>query len=269
MRLLCPTLMMILCFSSVSVAESPQKEISDFPVGKWVSLFNGKDLTGWTPKIRYHEAGENFGNTFRVVDGNLSVRYDEESYPEFNSTYGHLFYNVPFSNYKFRCEYRFVGEQCNGGAGWALRNSGVMVHGQTAESMGVDQEFPASIEVQLLGGPDKGKRTTGNLCTPSTNVVMKGELFRPHCINSSSETYPGEQWVTCEIEVNGNGTVKHLINGDVVLEYEKSQLDDKDGIGKALAEKAGTLMLSGGTISLQSESHPCDFRNIEIMVLED
>lgn len=139
--------------------------------GKWIQLFNGKDLKDWTPKIRYHEVGENFNNTFRVVDGLLTVSYDQ--YDEFNETFGHLFYKNTFSNYRLRIEYRFIGEQCKGGPGWAFRNSGAMLHGQSPETMKKDQDFPASIEAQLLGGKGKGKRTTSNLCTPGTHVVMK------------------------------------------------------------------------------------------------
>ena len=234
--------------------------------GKWQQLFNGKDMEGWTPKIRYHEAGENFKNTFRVEDGLLKVRYDQ--YDEFNETFGHLFYKDSFSHYRFRVEYRFVGEQCKGGPGWAFRNSGVMIHGEDVGMMTKDQEFPVSIEVQLLGGDGKKKRTTSNLCTPGTNVVKGGKLFKPHCTGSSSETYHGDQWVTAEIEVRGNKVVKHILDGKTVLEYTEPQLDDSDAHAKELAEKAGTKMLSKGTISLQSESHPCDFRKVEIMVLQ-
>ena len=233
--------------------------------GEWRQLFNGKDLEGWTPKIRYHDLGENYANTFRVEDGLLKVRYD--GYDEFKETFGHLFYNESFSHYRFRVEYRFVGEQCEGGPKWAIRNSGVMVHGEKPERMTKDQDFPTSIEVQLLGGYDGKPRTTSNLCTPGTNVVKGGKLFKPHCTSSTSKTYAGEQWVTAEIEVRGNKIVKHILEGETVLEYTKPQLDNRDPHASQLAKEAGTIMLSGGTISLQSESHPCDFRKVEIMVL--
>ena len=234
--------------------------------GEWIQLFNGKNLDGWTPKIRYHELGDNFANTFRVEDGLLKVGY--EGYDEFNQTFGHLFYKDEFSHYKIRVEYRFVGEQCKGGPGWALRNSGIMVHGEKPETMTKDQDFPVSIEVQLLGGDGQSERTTSNLCTPGTNVVKDGQLFKPHCTSSSSKTYHGEQWVTAEVEVNGNGVIKHIIDGDTVLEYSKPQLDERDDHAKELAEKGGTVMLSGGTISLQSESHPVHFRKVELMPLK-
>jgi hypothetical protein len=155
-----------------------------------------------------------------------------------------------------RLEYRFVGEQCPGGPGWAFRNSGIMAHGQSPESMKKDQDFPDSIEVQLLGGNGKDERSTGNLCTPGTHVVIDGKLVTQHCISSSSKTYHGDQWVTIELEVHGNSVIKHIIDGEVVMEYEKPQLDD------------GT-MLSEGSISLQAESHPVEFRKVEILLLEE
>jgi len=222
--------------------------------GKWIQLFNSKDLTGWTPKIKGCDLGENYKNTFRVVDGLLTVSYDQ--YEKFDNRFGHLFYEKPFSaDYRLRVEYRFVGEQVPGGPGWAWRNNGIMIHGQTAESMKKDQSFPNSIEVQLLGGKEKGERPTANLCTPGTHVVMKDKLTKQHCINSSSKTYRGDQWVTVELEVRGN-TIKHICDGEVILQYTDPQLDDG-------------AKLTGGTISLQAESHPCQFRKVELMKLGD
>jgi hypothetical protein len=228
----------------------------------WIPLFNGQDLTGWTPKIRGYPAGENFANTFRVEGGALVVRYD--GYDSFNERFGHLFYETPYSHYRLRVEYRFVGAQCPGGPGWAVRNSGVMIHGESPQTMALDQDFPASIEVQLLGGNGTDPRTTANLCTPGTNVVMDGELVLRHCTSSRSQTYHGDQWVTCEIEVRGNKIIRHLIEGEVVLEYHQPQLDNRDDHARTLA-KDGDLMLGGGTISLQSESHPVEFRKVELL----
>ncbi|WP_145351510.1 methionine-R-sulfoxide reductase [Roseimaritima multifibrata] len=252
--------------ATLSAADTSASDSKEKASGEWVSLFNGKDLTGWTPKIRFHKTGENFANTFRVEDGLLKVRYD--GYDQFDETFGHLFYETPYSHYRFRVEYRFVGDQCPGGPGWALRNSGVMIHGESPDTMAVDQDFPASIEVQLLGGDGTRYRTTSNLCTPGTNVEMDGKLIQAHCTSSKSKTYHGEQWVTAEIEVRGNEVITHILNGKPVLEYNKPQYDPRDAHAKELATAAGGLMLSGGTISLQSESHPCDFRKVEIMVLD-
>ncbi len=233
---------------------------------KWTPLFNGKDLTGWTPKIRGYALGENPGNTFRVEDGAICVRYD--GFEKFDNHFGHLFYKEPYSNYVIRVEYRFVGKQLPDGPGWALRNSGVMIHCQPPESMRKEQDFPVSIEVQLLGGDGSTPRSTANLCTPGTHVVMNGKLHTVHCTDSRSKTFHGEQWVTAEVEVHGNGQIIHRVNGETVLEYEKPLYDPSDEDAKALMLKAGSPMISSGYISLQSESHPVEFRKVEIRRLD-
>jgi hypothetical protein len=237
------------------------------PAAGWEPLFNGKDLAGWTPKIKGHPLGANHNDTFRVADGCIQVRYDK--YQKFDETFGHLFYKEPFGKYRIRVEYRFVGDQCPGGPGWATRNSGVMLHCQSPETMAVGQDFPVSIEVQFLGGLGKGKRSTANLCTPGTHVVYKGKLHTPHCTNSQSDTFNGDQWVTVEAEVLGDGTITHFVNGVAVMEYEQPQLDPADKDGKALIEKAGGVkLLTQGYIALQAESHPCDYRKVEVKRLK-
>ncbi|MFT4511369.1 MAG: hypothetical protein ACI91B_000044 [Planctomycetota bacterium] len=240
-------------------AAAPQQQ-------KWKQLFNGKDLTGWTPKIVGYDLGENFGDTFRVVDGLLTVSY--EHYDAFNGRFGHLFYKDEFASYRLRVEYRFVGPQVKGGPGWAFRNSGLMIHGQPAASMGKKQNFPASIEVQLLGGREEGKRPSLNLCTPGTHVVRDNSLWTRHCLDSESKTYRGDVWVTAEVEVRGD-TIRHLADGHTVLAYEQPQLDPRDGDAKKLLADGRDKMLKRGTISLQSESHSIQFRSVEIMELKE
>ena len=254
-----------LCFVAVLVFLPAAAAVAEEP-SEWIPLFNGKSLDGWTPKITKHEVGENYADTFRVVDGLLTVGYDK--YQNFDEQFGHLFYNQEFSNYRMRLEYRFVGDQVAGGPTWAIRNSGIMIPGQSPQSMSKDQKFPVSIEVQLLGGNGVDNRHTGNLCTPGTNVVMDGKLVTRHCTDSSSKTYHGDQWVQAEIEVRGNRVIKHLINGDEVLSYQKPQMDSRDKDAQKLVRN-GELMLSGGTISLQSESHPVQFRKVELMPLTE
>ena len=232
---------------------------------EWVPLFNGKDLAGWTPKITGFALGENHADTFRVEDGLLKVRYDQ--YKSFDGKFGHLFYKDKFSHYVARIEYRFVGDQCPGGPGWAVRNSGLMFHCQDPKTMRKEQEFPVSIEAQFLGGPEKGERTTNNLCTPGTNVVMGGELITRHCTNSESKTYRGDGWVTVEIEVRGAGKVTHRVEGETVLEYEQPQYDPRDADGAKLI-KDKKLLIEEGYLSLQAESHPVDFRKVDIKVLK-
>jgi hypothetical protein len=231
----------------------------------WIALFDGKSLAGWTAKIVGHEAGVDFAETFRVRDGLLEVVYD--GYKSFDGRFGHLFHDVPCKDYRLRVEYRFVGEQVPGGPEWAWRNSGVMIHGQSAQSMRKDQDFPVSIEVQLLGGDGTHERHTANLCTPGTNVVMQGELVTRHCTDSTSSTFHGDGWVTVEIEVHGSALVRHWVDGKIVLEYAAPQLDERDADARAMLEAGAPKLLDHGTVSLQSESHPIQFRKVELLPL--
>jgi len=252
----------------IAPARLPSQECArkdDPDKDKWITLFNGKNLDGWTPKIKGFKAGVNHADTFRVEDGLLKVAYDK--YKSFDGKFGHLFYKDKFSRYVLRIEYRFVGDQAKGGPGWALRNSGVMFHCQSPQSMRLAQDFPVSIEAQFLGGAGKGERPTGSVCTPGTNIVMKDKLITQHCVNSKSKTFHGDAWVTAEIEVHGGGKVKHIINGETVIEYDQPQLDPKDADGAKLI-KDGKVLLEEGYIALQAESHPVEFRKVEIRILK-
>jgi hypothetical protein len=250
-------------FSLLSVDAFAQKK---FRVGKWVSLFNGVDTKDWTVKIHHHETGENFGNTFRVEDSVIKVRYDQ--YGDFNDQFAHLYYNKVFSYYHLKLEYRFVGELQKGAPSYTLRNSGVMFHSQDPRTMLKEQDWPISVEMQFLGGLGDGKeRTTGNMCSPGTDVVYNGKIDPRHCINSKSKTYDGDQWVKAELIVLGDSLVTHIINGDTVLQYTKPQVGG--GVANRFDPKYkvdGTL-LKQGFIALQSEGQPVDFWNIEIKVL--
>jgi hypothetical protein len=233
---------------------------------EWIPLFNGESLDGWVPKIAGFEVGDNHADTFRAEDGVLKVRYDKYE-GDFNRRFGHLFTEKLYSYYRIRLEYRFLGEQVPGGPDWAFRNSGIMVHGQPVETMQKDQDFPISIEVQLLGGRGEGERTTGNLCTPGTNVVFEGKLDTRHCISSSSKTFHGDQWVKAEAVVHGASVVRHLINGEEVLRYEMSQMGGGNVADHDPSVWKDGQLIEEGSISLQAESHPLEFRNVELLPL--
>lgn len=250
----------IISFILFSCAQDQKKS-------EWVQLFNGKDLEGWQVKIRGHALNENPNNTFYVEDGKLKVQYHPDS--SFNEKFGHIFYKTPYSHYLIGVEYRFVGNQAKNGPEWAFRNSGIMIHCQAPETMLKDQDFPISIEVQLLGGDSTGERSTCNLCTPGTNVVMNGQLVTTHCINSSSPTYRGDQWVRAEVLVLGDSVIKHMVNGDTVLVYNKPQIGDGVVSNYDPQIKIDGKLLSSGYISLQSESHPVEFRKVEIKDLSN
>lgn len=233
----------------------------------WIQLFNGEDLNDWIVKIHHHEVGENFGNTFRVEEGILKVRYDK--YGDFNDQFGHLYYKQPFSHYHLVLEYRFVGELQQGAPDYTLRNSGVMFHSQDPRTMPKEQDWPISVEMQFLGGLGDGKpRPTGNMCSPGTEIVYEGKIYPGHCLNSASKTYDGDQWVTAELIVLGDSLVTHIINGDTVLQYSQPQ------IGGGIVHNYDPEMwqegklLREGFIALQSEGQPIDFRNIKLKKLK-
>lgn len=244
---------------------------------EWQSLFNGKDLTGWDIKIAGHKVNDNYKNTFIVEDDMIRVNYKE--YDKFTTEYGHMYFNQPFSYYKIKLQYRFTGTQVPGGASWNVRNSGIMLHSQSAASLGLDQDFPVSLEMQYLGGLNAGERTTGNLCTPGTIVDIDGKTTEQHCINSTSITYDGDQWVTAEAIVLGDSIVYHLIEGDTVLVFTNPKIgggyvgkshtfkDGKVGSEEEWMKKQNTA-LGTGYIALQAESHPIDFKNIQLLNLK-
>ncbi|MCU4675677.1 DUF1080 domain-containing protein [Catenovulum sp. 2E275] len=241
---------------------SNETQANQTQTSEWISLFNGKDLTGWKIKFKGHPLGENYLDTFGVKDGKLTVSYD--NYSQFDNKFGHIFYDHAFSNYIIKLEYRFIGEQVYGGAAWAFRNNGIMLHSQAPETMALEQDFPRSIEVQLLGAYDDQKpRTTANICTPSTNVVINKKLVTDHCINSTGKALPLNEWVQAEIEVHGSEKIIHRINGEVVFEYEQPQFEPNSSEAKGL----DNLLINKGYISLQAESHPTEFRNIMLKQL--
>lgn len=243
----------------------------------WKSLFNGKNLEGWDIKIAGQKVNDNYKNTFRVENGTIRVVYDD--YKTFDDKYGHLYYKYPFSYYILRFQYRFLGNQTPGGETWNVRNSGVMIHSQSARSLTINQNFPVSLEVQLLGGLGTGERPTGNLCTPGTQVHYQGQLSEVHCIDSKSKTYNGDQWVNVTVVVLGDSVIKHIVEGDTVLTYQKPEIGGGFVGGKndwkwghvdnyKYWEARQNTPLKEGYIALQAESHPVDFRKIEILNLE-
>lgn len=240
------------------------------PEPGWISLFDGRTLKGWTPKVRGAPAGENFQNTFIVADGAIRVSYAD--YAKFDNRFGHLFHETPFTAYRLRFEYRFQGAALADAPAWARANSGVMFHSQSPASMALEQAFPVSIEAQFLG-PDEGQtRFNANVCTPGTHIVMEGALIEQHCTNSGTPVPPNGEWVRFELEVSPDGRVTHRVNGADALTYSDPQYDpEPDSLGdatKLIAAAGGRLALTGGYIALQSEGAPIEFRNIEILELE-
>lgn len=233
----------------------------------WTPLFNGKDINDWIVKAHHHDVGVNFGNTFRVADGMIQVRYDQ--YGEYNDQFAHLYYKEPFSDFHLRLEYHFTGELQKGAPDYTLLNSGVMFHSQDPRTMPKEQDWPISVEMQFLAGLGDGQpRPTGNMCSPGTDIVYNGVVYDGHCLDSSSKTYGKDEWVRAELIVYGDSLIQHIINGDTVLQYSKPTM------GGGVANRYDSTLwqpgkpLTSGFIALQSEGQPIDFRNIEIRKLK-
>ncbi|MCB0664994.1 MAG: DUF1080 domain-containing protein [Saprospiraceae bacterium] len=250
---------LVFCSSENSPDQDPDKK-------EWISLFNGHNLDGWTPKIRGVPLGENYLNTFRVHQGVLQANY--EDYKDFDDRYAHLFYKDSFSYYHLIAEYRTVGDSTIPGApDWAYRNNGLMLHAQPPETMGFEQDFPISLEMQLLSGNGVDERPTANLCTPGTHVHLADTLYTGHCIQSTSKTYNGDTWVRVEAIVLGDSIIHHIVEGDTVFTYTKPVL------GKGVVNEYDPEYLvegkpvKSGYITIQGESHPTEFRKIELLDL--
>lgn len=229
----------------------------------WVPLFNGQNLEGWTMKINGYPLSENFGNTFRVEDSILSIRYDAYG-PEFGERFGALFYDKELTNYRLKVEYRFVGETASGAPEWGYRDSGVQIHTQAPNSVKLDQRFPICLEYNLHGGNGTDERPLGAICGIGTFVEIDSVLSNEFCNPANvSRTFHGDQWVSVEIDVK-DGNMKHYVNGEEILSYSNPVYDAENEFAKSLI-KNGDTSVKSGYISLQSNSHPIDFRKIEIL----
>ena len=257
-KLLLPLLLgslLVACASKVKTEEAP-----------WETLFNGEDLEGWTPKIHHHDVGENYANTFRVSDGSIQVNYDQ--YQTFDERYGHLFYKESFSSFHLKFRYRFTEQWMEDAPGYTYRNSGIMFHSQAPQTILKEQDWPISVEFQMLADAGDGQpRPTGNMCSPGTEVIYEGKMDPRHCINSSSDTYQWDQWVDAELIVQ-DSLVTHKINGEVVLKYTEPQIGG--GVANRFDPeiKQDGKLLTQGYIGLQAEGQGVEFKDIKIRRLD-
>src|SRR6188768_3986062 len=78
-----------------------------------IHLFDGKDLSGWTPDVPARDADPNGPPSFVVRDGKLV---------SLGTPGGHLLTNARYRDYRLEVEYRFSAKP---------GNSGVLVHAST------------------------------------------------------------------------------------------------------------------------------------------
>ncbi|MFY0625602.1 MAG: DUF1080 domain-containing protein [Reichenbachiella sp.] len=239
----------------------------------WQQLFNGKDLKGWSIKFSGHEIGDNYKNTFVVEDSILKVNYSE--YDSFNNKYAHLYYEKPFSHYRLKIEYRFVGVPVPGAPSWCDWNSGVMLHSQSAQEQQLNQNFPVSIEMQFLGKVEGESRTNGNLASPGTHVLAYDSLYKNHMLYSNYSAPEGDEWINIEAVVLGDSIVHHIVEGDTVLTYSSPRVGGWEKNSERWVEDNSWMIenegmpLKKGYIALQAESHAIHFRKVELLDLSD
>lgn len=254
----------IALLSCTSSTSTEQESTSSKP--QWQSLFNGKNLDGWEIKINGFEVGENYANTFSVEDGLLKISYDD--YDSYGTKYGALYTTKSFTNYRLKVEYRFVGDTAKNAPSWGFRDSGIQYHCQSAASMKKDQPFPVCLEYNLHGGDGTNERPVGQICTIGTRVDIAGKESTAFCTPPEvSKTFHGDQWVVAEIDVKGD-TISQWVNGEKLIEFTNPRLDPVHEWGKTLITE-GNTSLGLGHISLQSNSHPIQFRKIEIMEYQE
>ncbi len=230
----------------------------------WISIFDGESLDGWTPKLRAEEYGSDKLKTFVVRDSAITVDYT--NYNEFNEKFGHLFYKTRYSSYRLTFLYRFIGEQMHDGPGWAYKNSGVMFHCENPDGMALNQDFPISLEAQLLGANSKSSvdRHTMNLCTPGTHVFINGDLRKQHCLNSVSKSYSDDRWIRAELIVYPDGIIEHFVEGEKVMTYSNPILGGPFEYNVDKWNSIDGSKWNSGYFALQSESHPVQFKSIYI-----
>jgi hypothetical protein len=265
-RALAGAVVALTALSLLAACAPKQKVVVAAPAGNWISLFNGKNLDGWTPKIAGLDVKDNYRNTFRVEDGLLKVSYRE--YDKFGDRFGSLFYDRKFSHYWIRAEYRFVGKEAPGAPSWAYKNSGIQLHSQSPESMRKDQQFPVSVEFDLVGGRFLN-RPTGDVCQNGTRVKIDGLLLKGQCSKVSDITVRDDQWVTALAEVRGATRIRHSVNSGLIVEYTDAVLDDTNPDAQRIMASGSPKVLSSGYISLQSNGAPIEFRRIEILLIDE
>lgn len=239
----------------------------------WTKLWTGNNLGDWDIKFAGSALGTNLNNTFRAADGNLEVNYS--GWTSFSNQFGHAGYKLrQFSFYVLRAEFQHWGTRPTGAPGWAHQNNGLMIHSQSAASMGPNQDFPVSLETQLLGSgnTESDNNSTLNLCTPGTAFYTQatgGTRNDSHCYSASTNTRVGpETWAWATLVVYGDSIIKHYngpsVTGTPTLTYYRPVRATNSGAGGVTINVVNNERLTQGYILIQAETHPYRFRTIDV-----
>jgi hypothetical protein len=201
-----------------------------------VSLFNGKDLSGWHIDVPALDNDSTVQSPFLVRNGMLV---------SMGKPNGHIISDDVYENYSLEVEYRFAGEP---------GNCGVLVHASTPRAL--YDMFPKSIEVQMMH-ENAGDFwcIVEDITVPDMEArrgpkeewgITEGKARRILNLTDGSEKPVGE-WNTMTIECSGN-SVRVWVNGDLV--------------------NHGTdCTATKGHIALQAEGSEVEFRKIELTQL--
>lgn len=239
----------------------------------WTKLWTGNNLNDWDIKFAGSALNTNYNNTFRAVDGNLEVNYT--GWTSFSTQFGHAGYkHRQFSFYVLRAEFQHWGTRPSGAPGWALQNNGLMLHSQSVASMGPNQDFPVSLETQLLGSGnvESDNNSTLNLCTPGTAFYTQptgGTRNDSHCYSAANNTRPpAETWAWATIVVYGDSIIRHYngpsATGTPTLTYYRPVRATNSGAGGVTINVVNNERLTQGYILIQAETHPYRFRTLEV-----
>ena len=210
--------------------------ISTWAEPKTESLFNGKDLTGWSMDIPAHDKKPELPKSFIVRDGMLV---------SLGKPFGHLLTEKEYENYRLIAEYRFAGKP---------GNCGVLVHASTLRNL--YKMYPQSIEVQMnhthagdfwcivenIEVPNMVKRRGAK----EKWGITEGKARRILNLTDSSEKPVGE-WNRMKIECLGD-EVKVWVN-DELLNH-----------GHSCTAKKGKL-------AIQAEGSEVEFRRLDLSAI--
>jgi hypothetical protein len=200
---------------------------------KTISLFNGKDLTGWHADVPAMDTNSSIKSPFIIRNGLLV---------SLGTPGGHLITNAVYANYRLRVEYRFAG---------VPGNCGVLVHASTPRALyGM---FPKSIEAQMM------TQNAGDFwCIEEDITVPDMEKRRG----------PKEEW-----GINGNKKrrILNLTDGSekpvgewntMIIECVKNSI--KVWVNDDLVNCGYNCTASKGQIALQAEGSEVEFRKVEL-----
>ncbi|MFM7316178.1 MAG: DUF1080 domain-containing protein [bacterium] len=201
-----------------------------------LTLFNGKDLSGWTIWIRHNDKSvdprQDPKKIFQVKDGVIHISGEE---------FGCLTTDKNYENYHLKLEFMW-GEKKWPPREKAVRDSGILYHG-----IGADKVWTKSVECQIQ------EHDCGDFyMVDGTSAVIDGKREPRYKKKTKDTEKPNGQWNTVEVICKGD-TVKHIVNGELVGEAS--------GLS---ADKEGKTPLTKGKIILQSEGAEVFYRNITL-----